>query len=341
MSASPAPRGARSARAITLLALPLLAACLLIGPADTLSPRQSLAGLLKLLSMQPASAPEDTLSRTILFEVRLPRVLLTFLVGGALALAGNGLQVLFRNPLVCPYLLGLSAGGAFGAALALATGWLPLQPAAFCFGLLAVGMSVTMARSRGQVAPVALILSGVIVSGIFTALLTILQFLSDPFKLQTIVHWTMGSLHTATWEKLRSAAPPIVSSALWLFLLRWRLNVLAMGEEHARAAGLHPGREKLLVILPATLAASAAVAVAGVIGLAGLMVPHLVRMLVGPDNTRAVPLGFVFGGMFLLLVDTCSRSTASFELPVGVFTTLAGCPFFLFLLKRSRIGWEL
>lgn len=267
-------------------------------------------------------------------------MLLTFLVGGALAAAGNALQALFRNPLVCPYLLGLSSGGAFGAALALTTSWVPLQPAAFAFGLLAVGSSYFLARTRRRVATVSLILSGVIVSGIFTSLLTVLQFLTDPFKLQTIVHWTMGNLHNATWEKVRSAGPLILVSVACLFLMRWRMNVLSLGDEETRAVGLNPEREKLLLLLPATLAASASVAVAGVIGLAGLMVPHMVRMLIGPDNARSLPASFMFGGSFLLVVDNLSRTLMSFELPVGVFTTLAGGPFFIFLLKRSRLGWE-
>ncbi len=230
--------------------------------------------------------------------------------------------------------------GAFGAALALTTPWLPLQLSAFLFGLTAVALSYVLARSRRRVSTISLVLSGVIVSGMFTSLLTILQFLTDPFKLQTIVHWTMGNLHNASWAKVRSAAPLILLSCTWLFLMRWRMNVLALGDEETRSVGLNPEREKLLVLLPATLAASASVAVAGVIGLVGLVVPHMVRMLIGPDNTRSMPAAFTFGGAFLLLVDNCSRSLTSFELPVGVFTTLLGGPFFVYLLKRARIGWE-
>lgn len=323
------------------LPVPVLVLSLLIGPADTLPPGQAWAWLLHRV---PASSSQvginDALIRTILWDVRLPRVLLTFLVGAALATAGNALQALFRNPLVCPYLLGLSSGGAFGAALALTTPWLPLQPTAFFFSLVAVASSYFLARTRRQVATVTLILAGVVVSGIFTALLTILQFTTDPFKLQTIVHWTMGNLHNATWAKLRSAGPLIIAASTWIILMRWRMNVVALGDDEARAVGINPEREKLLLLLPATLAASAAVAVAGVIGLAGLMVPHMVRMMIGPDNMRTTPVCFAFGGTFLLLVDNLSRTMANFELPVGVFTTLAGGPFFIFLLKRARIGWE-
>jgi len=342
MSRAEASRSSCLHWVLYLLPLPVLVLSLLVGPSETLTARDAASWLAaNTLGLAPAADVNDRLARTILLDVRLPRVLLTFLIGGALAAAGTGLQALFRNPLVCPYLLGLSSGGAFGAALALTTPWLPLQPAAFLFGLTAVGLSYLLARTHRRVSTISLVLSGVIVSGMFTSLLTILQFLTDPFKLQTIVHWTMGNLHNASWAKVRSSAPLILFSCAWLFLLRWRMNVLALGDEETRSVGLNPEREKLLVLLPATLAASASVAVAGVISLVGLVVPHMVRMLIGPDNTRSMPAAFALGGAFLLLVDNCSRSLTSFELPVGVFTTLLGGPFFVYLLKRARIGWEI
>ncbi len=324
-----------------LLPLPLLLGCLLVGPATGISSGQIAAWLMAQLSGQAADPRLNAdLVQTILWEVRLPRVLLTFLVGGALAASGNALQALFRNPLVDPYILGLSSGAAFGAALAMSLVWLPVQVSAFVFGSAAVGLSYFLARSGKAVSVVSLVLSGVIVSGIFTALLTIVQFLTDPFKLQTIVHWTMGNLHNASWEKLRSAAAGITVGVAWLYLYRWRMNVLALGDEEARAVGLNPERERLLILVPATLAATAAIAVAGVIGLIGLAIPHMVRMMLGPDNRITLPASFTFGGAFLLAVDTLSRTLASFEIPVGVFTTLFGGPFFIFLLKKARVGWE-
>jgi iron complex transport system permease protein len=324
-----------------LLPAPVLLLSLLMGPSDTARAGQVLAWLGDLiLGRANPGGPTGALIQTIVWEVRLPRIILTLLVGGALAASGNALQAVFRNPLVEPYILGLSSGAAFGAALAVTLSWLPVQPAAFFFGLLAVGLSYYLARTGKTVSVVSLILSGVIVTGIFTALLTVVQFVSDPFKLQTIVHWTMGNLHNASWDKLGSASWGIGIGSVWLFLLRWRLNVLAMGDDETRAVGLNPGRERILVLIPATLAASAAIAVAGVIGLVGLAVPHMIRMMLGPDNRHALPASFTFGGAFLLLVDSCSRTVASFEIPVGVFTTLLGGPFFIFLLKKARVGWE-
>ena len=284
--------------------------------------------------------PNRELIRSVIFDVRLPRILLTFLVGGALSVSGCGLQAVFRNPLTDPYILGLSSGAAFGAAIALAFTFIPVQVSAFIFGAIAVAMSYFMARKNKSVSIVSLILAGIIVSGIFTALLTIVQFLNDPFKLQTIVHWTMGNLHNANWTKLKSAAIPIILGISVLLLFRWRINVIAMGDDEAQSAGLNPDREKIIILIAATLASSSAVAVAGIIGLYGLIVPHMVRMMAGPDNRRSMPLNLLFGGMFLLIIDDFSRTVSSFEIPIGVFTILLGAPFFIYLMKKTNLAWS-
>ena len=234
--------------AIAVSPFPVLLIALVVGPSEMVNAVDAFRWMGSRLFGFALAAPENSdLIQTILVEVRLPRVLLTFIVGGSLASAGNALQALFRNPLVSPYILGLSAGAAFGASLAMTIPWLPLQPTAFAFGILAVGFAYSLARSRKSVSVVSLILSGVIVTGIFTALLTIVQFITDPFKLQTIVHWTMGNLHNASWGKLESAWPLCLGGVAWLYLLRWRMNVLAMGDEETRAVGLNPDREKLWV----------------------------------------------------------------------------------------------
>ena len=324
---------------LPILVLPL---SLFIGPSGAADSRQILIWLAKTLWQYQTDVPiNDTLIRAIVWDVRVPRILLAFLVGGALSASGNALQSMFRNPLVCPYILGLSSGAAFGAALALSTSKIPLQLSAFVFGILAVGISFFLARTKKSVSVVTMVLSGIIVSGIFTALLTIVQFLTDPFRLQTIVHWTMGNLHHASWEKLRSSALPISAGMIGMFLQRWRMNVLSLGDDETRAVGLNPEIEKILILIPATLAGSASVAAAGVIGLVGLVIPHTIRMMVGPDNTHSLPICFTFGGSFLLIVDNFSRTIASFEIPIGIFTTLIGGPFFIFLLKRLKVGWDI
>jgi len=317
-------------------AFPVLLLSLLIGPSENISLHDGVQWLLNMISGNDT----DTFIQTIILQVRLPRVLTAFLVGGALSISGNSLQAIFRNPLVSPYILGLSNGAAFGAALALATGLLPLQLSAFIFGLIAVIISYLAARKHKEVSIVSLILSGIIVTGIFTALLTIVQFLSDPFKLQSIVHWTMGNLQNSGWQSLTSMLIPLFAGVILLLSMRWKMNVYALGDEEAKTSGLNPEWGKILILIAASLASSSAVAVAGVIGLYGLFVPHIVRMLSGPDNLHSTPLNFVFGGTFLLIIDDFSRTISSFEIPIGVITMLLGAPFFLFLMKKNKIGWE-
>lgn len=313
--------------------LPLLLVSLFIGPSNTATP----AAIVNFLLL---GGENHDLIRSIVWDVRLPRIILTFLVGGSLAISGCSIQAIFRNPLTDSYILGLSSGAAFGAALALAYAILPVQLTAFGFGLLAVGLSYFMARKNKNVSIVTLILAGIIVSGIFTALLTIVQFYSDPFKLQSIVHWTMGNLHNASWGKLQSAIIPIIIGVTVMFIYRWRLNTLALGDDEARTVGINPERDKIIVLIAATLASSAAVAVAGIIGLYGLIVPHMVRMAIGPDNRQAIPLNFIFGGTFLLLIDNFSRTITQSEIPIGVFTMLIGAPIFIYLMKKTNIGWN-
>jgi iron complex transport system permease protein len=154
------------------------------------------------------------------------------------------------------------------------------------------------------------------------------------------VHWTMGNLHNADWEKVRSLIIPIFSGAAVLFFYRWRLNVLALGDDESRTVGINPDRNRLIILAAATLASSSAVAVAGIIGLYGLIVPHMIRMFTGPDNKQAIPINFLFGGMFLLIIDNFSRTFSSFEIPIGVFTMLLGAPFFIYLMKKTNIGWN-
>jgi len=322
-----------------LLPIPVLFLSLWVGPSRMFGWEEVIAHFFQVGTIQEDAGQQ--MLHTILWDIRLPRILLGFLIGGALSVSGCALQAMFRNPLVCPYILGLSSGAAFGAAVSIAIGSGLLQLFSFGFGILAVGASYLLARSRKTVSIVSLILSGVVVSGLFTALLTIVQYCVDPFKLQTIVHWTMGNLHTAGWGKLRSAAGPILVGTGILLLYRFRLNVIALGDEQCRSVGLHPEMEKFRMLVPATLAASASVAVAGVIGLVGLLVPHLVRMMIGPDNRRLVPASFCFGGMYLVLVDDLARSLASVEIPIGVFTNLIGGPFLIYLLRKERVGWQI
>lgn len=319
---------------IFVLPLPVLIGSLFMGASEQVS----FSDVISLL-LQPVREPVD-ITATIIFDIRLPRILLAFITGGILSVSGAALQAIFKNPLVDPYVLGLSSGAAFGAAVSISLISIPIQVSAFIFGLLAVGLCYFMARKNRQVSIVSLILAGIITNGIFTALLTIVQIISDPFKLQSIVHWIMGNFHTASWEQFNLAIFPVIAGFLVLFLLRWKLNVLALGDEEAAASGLHPARLKVWILIATTLACSAAIAVSGIIGLYGLVIPHIVRMLLGVDNRTTLVLNFMLGGSFLVLIDNISRATAGFEIPIGVFTMLIGAPFFIWLLKKSNIGWH-
>ncbi|PTV50896.1 FecCD family ABC transporter permease [Acinetobacter seifertii] len=315
---------------------------LVIGPTQTLSAWNYLRwGVQAVFGTPYFDAEQFRLMQNILVNVRLPRILLTFMVGAALATAGNGLQALFRNPLVDSYVLGISSGAAFGAALALSLNWLSPNLSAFIFGVCAVALTYLFAHQKheSQTSLVMVILSGMIVSGLFLAGLTVIQYLSDPFKLQAIVQWTMGNLHQASWQKVQYAVLPICIGLLGLFAMRWRLNLMALGAEEAQAVGVNPRWEQLLLIVLVTVCTSTSVAAAGIISLYGLFMPHIVRMLVGPDHRYSIPANMVLGGSFLLMIDNFSRVLLTFEIPIGIFTMLLGAPFFLLLMKTQRTHW--
>jgi iron complex transport system permease protein len=279
----------------------------------------------------------------VLWRVRLPRLLAAMLVGGGLALAGAAYQGLFNNPMVSPDILGASAGAGFGAALGILCGFnvVVIQGLSFAMGLLAVGLAWFIGSSlcrRGD--PVLmLVLVGILISSVFTALITLTKYLADPMNaMQAITFWLLGSFASISPKDVRLSVIPIVAGCAPLFLLRWRLNVLCLGEEEARTLGLNTRWLRLIVIISATLITAASVSICGMVGWIGLVVPHLARMVVGPNYKVLVPTAALMGTCFLLLVDDVSRTAASLEIPVGILTALIGAPFFLFLLMRERRG---
>jgi len=304
------------------------------------SPAELISLVVSQALHQESSLPE--VYRTVLFDVRLPRIILAMIVGTALSASGAAFQGIFRNPLVSPYILGLSSGAAFGAAFSLAIfPSLLVQFSAFFFSLVAVGAAYLMGSFRGRTPVVSLILSGVIVGAVFDALLAIIQIAVDERSLQSIVYWIMGSMATASWVKVNQSIIPITIGCLVIFLLRWRLNVLALGDEEARAVGLNPDIYKAIFVTAAALAASSAVAAVGIIGLVGLIVPHMIRMAFGPDHKVLIPLSISFGAAFMVVVDDFARAGLGFEIPVGVLTTIIGAPIFAYLLRSTGVrGWE-
>jgi len=289
----------------------------------------------------PSSAPDvPPAYLDVLFRIRLPRLLLALIVGASLSVSGASLQALFKNPLVNEFILGISFGAAFGAAVSLVFlgKSFPPQVAAFVFALGAV-LAVMVISGRLESHTVSLLLTGVIVTAFFQALLYLVEFFANPYALQALFFWLTGSLSLATWKDLTVSLPLMVFGGTALILLRWRLNVLSLGDEEAAALGVNVRREKLLVIVLASMSTAAATAVAGVIGWVGLIVPHLVRMMVGADNRKVIPLSAALGASILIIADDITRVVAPFEIPIGILTSLIGIPFFIVLLKKSRKVW--
>lgn len=294
--------------------------------------------VLKILFNEILQSPSllDIPEKAIILDIRLPRVILAGLVGIALSGSGVTLQGIFRNPLVDPFILGISAGAALGCALSVGFfPQLPLQITAFVFGILAVILTYTIGRTQGEVSRLPLILSGVIISAFFTAMVSIVKFLVDPHKLQSIVFWLMGSFSLSDWKLVQIAGAGITAGLLPVFLMRWRLNAMSMGENEAKTLGVNVKRERIIFIAASSLAVSIAVSVSGIIGWVGLMVPHLVRMMTGPDHKSLVPLSMAGGAAFMIFADTIARSLTDFDIPVGIITAITGAPFFIYLLKRG------
>ena len=275
---------------------------------------------------------------TVLFNVRLPRVLMAALIGAGLSAAGAAYQGIFKNPMVSPDVLGASSGAGFGAALGLflSFSYQGVSFLAFVLGLSAVG-AVCLISSRVKYnQTLGLVLAGMMISSLFTAAVSFLKLVADPNNtLPVITYWRMGSLASIRPKDLAFAAPWIIGGIIPIYLLRWKINVLTLGEEEARCIGVNTSAVRLAVVLCATLITSAAVSVSGLIGWVGLVIPHFARMLVGSDYRKMLPASLLLGASFLLVVDNFARLLATSEIPIGILTAFVGAPFFLWLILRE------
>lgn len=279
--------------------------------------------------------------RSIVWDLRLPRAILGAMVGGSLAVSGAAFQGLFRNPLVSPSILGVSSGAGFGAALAIllfnSTSY--IYGFAFLFGAIAVLLSYSIGKVYNTTPTIMLVLGGVIVSSVFSALISFAKYIADPYnQLPTIVFWLMGSLASPTYHDIFVAGIPMVIGVGGLVAVRWRINVLSMGDKEARTLGLNTALSKGIVVACATLATAGAVCSSGIIGWVGLIMPHIGRMLVGNDNKVLIPASVSLGACFLIVVDNLGRVISGSEIPLGVLTALVGGPFFVYLLKKTKGG---
>ena len=304
-----------------------------IGPIDVI--RTILSPIFPQLSVS------STLT-TIVFQIRLPRILAAILVGSSLAIAGAAFQGIFKNPLVSSDLLGVSNGAGFGASLAILMSGssIIIQLFAFIFGIISVSITYLISKAYKAGGTLILVLSGVAISAFFNSLISGIKFVADPDdKLPEIVYWLMGSLASVTMNEIIIIIIPLFIGFIILYLLKWNINLLAMGDEEAQSLGINPIKTRFLIIIAGTLLTSAAVSISGIIGWIGLIVPHMARIIVGPDNKILLPASLSLGASFLLLVDNFSRALISIEIPIGILTAIIGVPIFLYLLRWGYSQW--
>lgn len=299
--------------------------------------------LWKLLNI--GTAPKEVmLLSNIVFDIRLPRILAVILVGAALSVSGGAFQAMFVNPLVSPGILGVLAGASFGAALGImvSNSWFGVQLFSFAFGFVAVLVALGVAKIYGRSGSqtILLVLGGVISSSLFSALLSVVKYVADPYnKLPTIVYWLMGSFSAVDMKTLSSVAMPLIFSTIMLSLMGKYLNVLSLGDDDAKALGVRVTWVRNSAILLATLLSTLTVVVAGMIGWVGLIIPHIARFLVGADNRVLLPMCALLGATFLIIVDTLCRTSMSVEIPIGIATSLIGIPIFVFALRNAKKGF--
>ena len=283
----------------------------------------SIAKILDVLNLKIFDIPAAGISKmdqTVIFEIRMPRILTAAIVGFALSNAGAIYQACFKNPLVEPFILGASSGAALSA---------------FVFSFFAVFLSYTLAKNGGIVPVVGLILSGVIVSSIFSACVSIVKYVSEDAQLREITFWMMGGLYYSKWQSLGEIASVTGVCFLALCTLAWKLNLLSLGDDQARSLGINPEKYKLIFITIATLMTAVCVANVGIIAWIGLIMPHVARLISGPDNRWVLPLSGLIGALYLLVCDTLARTVAMAEIPVGIITSLVGAPFLIALLRSK------
>lgn len=318
------------------LAVILTAACAAMAMGRfTIAPRELAAALL------PGVFPEVEVSgqvQTVISNIRFPRVLLALLSGAGLSAAGAAFQGLFANPLATPDTLGAANGASFGAVLGILLG-LPafgIQVLAMIMGVVAVSMAWRVARVKGTVRPLMVILAGMVVSSLFSALVSLVKYGADPQDvLPSITYWLMGSLASATGTTLIMGAPFIIAGSVLLYLLRWKLNSMSLPEDEAKSLGIHVRRIRGLAVMGAAMVTAAVIAMCGQIGWVGLLVPHMVRMIFGNDNSSVIPASMAFGALFMLIIDTAARSVMATEIPVSILTALIGAPCFILLLRKT------
>lgn len=320
---------------LILFVLPFAAAVICIGIGRYhISPAESLNILFSPLT----GSKVDSQGWSVVYHVRLPRILLALSVGMGLSVSGAAFQSLFSNPLATPDTLGVATGASFGAVLALlfTRNILIVQLAALIMGLAALAGTCMISKLNGKGSILMVVLGGMVVSSLFQALVSLVKYVADPEEdLPAITYWLMGSMSRATYSGLALGIPLIFLGVILIFLLRWRLNILSLQEDETKALGINVKKLRLIVMAAATLVTAACVSLCGQVGWVGLLIPHAARMLYGSDNRKIIPVSICLGAAFLVIIDTASRAATAAEIPVSILTAIIGAPFFIILLRRT------
>lgn len=320
---------------LLIFLLPFAAAVICIGIGRyNISPAESLGILLSPLTGREV----DPQGWSVIYHVRLPRILLALAVGMGLSVSGASFQSLFSNPLATPDTLGVATGASFGAVLALlfTRNILVVQLAALLMGLAALAGTCLISRLNGKSSILMVVLGGMVVSSLFQALVSLAKYVADPEEdLPAITYWLMGSMSRATYQGLAVGIPLILLGVAVLFLLRWRLNILSLQEDETKALGIDVKKLRLIVMAAANLVTAACVSLCGQVGWVGLLIPHAARMLYGSDNRKIIPVSIGLGSAFMVAIDTASRAATAAEIPVSILTAIIGAPFFIILLRKT------
>ena len=295
----------------------------------------ALQDVIKVLTLQKVDLVN---AETVIFNIRIPRILVSLIVGSGLATAGASFQALFSNPLATPDTLGCANGASFGAALGILLGLnaLEIQISALIFGILAVVLVFVFTRYRHANQIMMIILAGMVVSSLFSALVSLIKYVADPNDvLPVITFWLMGSFSNSTIRSLYTGVPMIVLGMVVLYLMRYRMNALSLKEEEAASLGINVRQNQMIVIVASSLITASVVSMCGVVGWVGLLIPHISRMLFGNNHTKVIPGCIVFGALFMLIIDTIARCMYQAEIPVSILTAIIGAPVFLLLLRKT------
>lgn len=295
----------------------------------------ALQDVIKVLTLQKVDLVN---AETVIFNIRIPRILVSLIVGSGLATAGASFQALFSNPLATPDTLGCANGASFGAALGILLGLnaLGIQISALIFGILAVVLVFVFTRYRHANQIMMIILGGMVVSSLFSALVSLIKYVADPNDvLPVITFWLMGSFSNSTVRSLYTGVPMIILGMMILYLMRYRMNALSLKEEEAASLGINVRKNRMIVIVASSLITASVVSMCGVVGWVGLLIPHISRMLFGNNHTKVIPGCIVFGALFMLIIDTIARCMYQAEIPVSILTAIIGAPVFLLLLRKT------